>query len=118
MNVTPLSASHELEAGDGPASGSGLHGMGVALCSSVEGAAVILITTDTPLLLSVAPVRKVSFQHPHTRLRLFWLHFLLDICDFLLLFQICFESHPVPPFKFSRSLLNLCPSSDFILKST
>lgn len=66
MNVTPLSASHELEAVDGPASGSGLHGIGVALCSSVEGAAVILITGDTPLL-SVAPVRKVSFRHPHTR---------------------------------------------------
>lgn len=48
MNVTPLSASHELEAGDDPASGSQLHGMGVALCYSLEGAAVILTTTDTP----------------------------------------------------------------------
>lgn len=49
MNVAPsaLCASHELEATEHPASGSQLHGMGVAPCSSLEGVAVILSTNDT-----------------------------------------------------------------------
>lgn len=79
MNVatSTLSTSH-----DRPASGSQLHGMGVVLCSSVEGVAVILSPDDTPassLFLS----GKISFMSAPSRvLQALLAAFLLDIYEF------------------------------------